>query len=107
MSTTQPSFTSNIGCSSQNNSNCLCGPNFDDGKKLSGFIWQCNGGLEFGPKNGKTCPATVPVVKRTGVSSVSFSESLLGVAVACNTTIHPSGRPGDEAYVTKCNLSYD
>ena len=84
------------GCVSGNNTNCLCAPNFDDGQSLSGFVWQCNGDVKFGPKNGKVCPPKVPVVKSMGIDSIDFSESLLGVPVPCNTSIHPGGRPGDE-----------
>jgi hypothetical protein len=85
------------GCASANNTNCLCAPNFNDGESLSGFIWQCNGQVEFGPKNGKVCPDKVPVIKRVGVDSIDFSESMLGVPVACNTSINPTGYPGDES----------
>jgi hypothetical protein len=85
------------GCVSANNTNCLCAPNFDDSESLSGFIWQCNGKVEFGPKNNKVCPPKVPVIKRVGVDSIDFSEEMLGVSVPCNTTINPTGYPGDES----------
>jgi hypothetical protein len=98
----EPDFLGNVsvagkGCVSGNNTNCLCAPDFDDKQSLSAFRWQCNGDVEFGPKNGKVCPLTVPVIKEMGVASINFSEAMLGVPVPCNTTIHPTGRPGDEA----------
>jgi hypothetical protein len=36
------------------------------------------------------------VIKRVGVGSIDFTEELEGVPVPCNTTIHPTGYPGDE-----------
>jgi hypothetical protein len=84
------------GCTLGSDTNCLCAPNFDDVESLSGFTWQCNGEVQFGPKNDKVCPEKVPVIHREGVNSIEFNEDLLGVPVPCNTSIHPTGRPGDE-----------
>ena len=94
-------FTGNVvvagkGCASGNNTNCLCAPNFDDQQSLSEFLWQCNNAVEFGPKNGKVCPPTPPVLRKVGVNSVDFSVDMLGVTVPCNTSVNPTGRPGDE-----------
>lgn len=85
------------GCVSGADTNCLCAPNFDNQATLKGFVFQCNGMVNFGPKKGKVCPATVPVIKRVGVASINFTESSIGVPVPCNTTIHPTGYPGDES----------
>ena len=82
---------------SADDTNCLCAPNFDDSQSLSGFVWQCNGKVEFGPKNGKVCPEKVPVIKREGVDSIDFSEELLSAGAPCNTTFNPTGYPGDES----------
>jgi hypothetical protein len=84
------------GCVSANNANCLCAPNFDDPASLSGFTFQCNGKVSFGPQNGKVCPEKVPVIKRVGVDSIDFTEDLVGAVIPCNTSIHPMGYPGDE-----------
>jgi hypothetical protein len=94
-------FTGNFnvagdGCTLGNKTNCLCSIDYNDESSLSPFIWQC-GAVEFGPKGNKTCPATVPVVKPTGVNSIDFSESMLGVPVDCDTALNPTGYPGDEA----------
>jgi hypothetical protein len=85
-----------LGCTLGNKTNCLCSIDYNDQSSLSPFIWQC-GTVEFGPKGNKTCPATVPVVKPTGVNSIDFSESMLGVSVTCDTAVNPTGYPGDEA----------
>ena len=97
-----PNFLGNVsvagnGCVSGSDKNCLCAPNFDDEQSLSYFLWQCNGSVEFGPKNGKVCPERVPIINEIGVDSIYFKESEAGVPVPCNTTIHPTGRPDDEA----------
>lgn len=84
------------GCASANNTNCLCAPDFDYPDSSSEFTFQCNGKVKFGPKNGKVCPTKVPVIRRVGVGSIDFSEALVGVTVPCDTSIHPTGRPGDE-----------
>ena len=52
--------------------------------------------MRFGPKNEKVCPASVPVPKQYGVDSIYFTEAMLGVPVACDLDIHPTGYPGDE-----------
>jgi hypothetical protein len=86
------------GCSLENNTktNCLCSIDYTDGTDKSPFIWQCFGAVKFGPKEGKICPKTVPVVKQTGVKPIDFSESQLGVAVPCNSS-HPTGYLDDYA----------
>lgn len=96
---------------------CFCAPNLSDGQSLSEWEWQCNGTVRFGPSVGKTCPPTVPVAKGLGILEVvpdrktrrSLQNSNAGMiasvgaesmqqkmGVPCDTTIHPTGRPGDE-----------
>jgi hypothetical protein len=86
------------GCSLENNTktNCLCSIDYTDENQQGLFIWQCFGAVKFGPKEGKICPDTVPVVKQTGVKPIDFSESQLGVAVPCNSS-HPVGYNDDYA----------
>lgn len=84
------------GCTLGNETGCYCAPDFSDNAALSDWKWQCNDTVKFGPVEGKVCPATVPVPKKNGISDSSFEESMLGVPVYCNTTIHPTGRGGDE-----------
>jgi hypothetical protein len=86
------------GCTLGNNSNCLCAPNLNDGGDVSDFIWQCNGTVEAGPIDGKVCPNTIPVPVSKNVTSSdsgNATESMLDVSITCNTTIHPTGGPGD------------
>ena len=91
---TGPVAVSGNGCASENNTNCLCG--FDFNQEGEGpWKWQCNGAVQFGPKNGKVCPEKVPVIKRIGVDSIEFDENSTGL-VPCNTTINPTGYPDDE-----------
>ena len=91
---TGPVAVSGNGCASENNTNCLCG--FDFTQEGEGpWKWQCNGAVQFGPKNGKVCPEKVPVIKRQGVDSIEFDEDATGL-VACNTTVNPTGYPPDE-----------
>jgi hypothetical protein len=106
------------GCSLGDDSGCLCAPNLTDGKSLSEWEWQCNGVVNFGPATSKICPDVVPVAKGLGllesvvninrarslqadevkevasVGTESMQEKVIGVA--CDTSIHPTGRPGDE-----------
>jgi hypothetical protein len=86
------------GCTLENNTKtrCFCSIDYTDRASGSPFIWQCFDAVKFGPVGEKVCPATVPVVKPTGVNQIDFSESMLGVAAACNTSENPTGRPGDE-----------
>jgi hypothetical protein len=87
------------GCLLENNTktNCLCSGDYSDEDNQGLFIWQCNGMAKFGPKVGKTCPDTVPLVKKTGVDADNFSESESSTTVACNSTIHPGGYNDDYA----------
>jgi hypothetical protein len=85
------------GCTLGNKTNCLCSIDYNDNSSLSPFIWQCGGTVKFGPNGNKTCPPKVPVVKPTGVNSIDFTESMLGVPVVCDTADYPTGFPGDEA----------
>jgi hypothetical protein len=84
------------GCTLGNKTRCLCSIDYNDNSSLSPFIWQCGDTVEFGPKGNKTCPKTVPVLKPTGVNSIDFTESMLGVPVECDTATDPTGYPGDE-----------
>lgn len=85
------------GCALRNSTQpCYCAPNLADATSLSEWKWQCGEDVQFGPKNGKVCPTTVPVLKKYGVDSISFSEAMLGVAVECDPTVHPTGYPDDE-----------
>ncbi len=98
------------GCSLGDDSGCFCAPNLNDGEALSEWQWQCNGVVNFGPASSKTCPDLVPVPKGLGLlESVSRGRSLQAdiaaigtesqqekMSVACDTAIHPTGRPGDE-----------
>jgi hypothetical protein len=85
------------GCTLGNKTNCICSIDYSDqSSPLPPFKWLC-GTVEFGPKGTKTCPPTVPVVKQIRVDSPNFTESMLDVTVPCNTTIHPTGYPGDES----------
>lgn len=85
------------GCSlSDGGEECFCAPDLADAENLSEWKWQCGETVQFGPKNDKVCPESVPVPKKYGVDSVSFSEAMLGVPVACDPALHPTGHPGDE-----------
>lgn len=75
---------------------CFCAPDLQDGENLSQWKWQCGDTVQFGPQNEKVCPASVPVPKQYGVDSIYFTEAMLGVPVACDPDIHPTGYPGDE-----------
>jgi hypothetical protein len=85
------------GCTLGKKTNCLCSIDYSDqSSPLPPFKWLC-GTVEFGPKGNKTCPNTVPVVKQIGFDSPDVTESMLAVVAECNTTIHPTGYPGDES----------
>jgi hypothetical protein len=75
---------------------CFCAPDLQDDESLSEWKWQCGEDVQFGPKNDKVCPESVPVPKKYGVDSILFTEEMLGVPVACDPDIHPTGYPGDE-----------
>ena len=75
---------------------CFCAPDLQDTESLSEWKWQCGDDVQFGPKNDKVCPASVPIPKKYGVDSILFTEALLGVPVVCDPDIHPTGYPGDE-----------
>ena len=93
-------------------SNCYCAPNLVDGESLSEWQWQCDGVVNFGPVEGKTCPETVPVPKGLGlldvvernlqqttedkIVSIGTESQQEKISVPCDTSIHPTGRPGDE-----------
>jgi hypothetical protein len=98
------------GCSLGDDSGCFCAPNLTDGESLSEWEWQCNGVVNFGPASSKICPDLVPVAKGLGilesvanrnlevdkVASVGTETMQQKIGVACDTSIHPTGRPGDE-----------
>lgn len=101
------------GCTLGNDTGCFCAPNLVDGDSLSEWQWQCNDVVNFGPVTGKTCPDLVPVPKGLGLlesvrtrnreRSLQADKVAIGtesqqqkMSVACDTAIHPTGRPGDE-----------
>ncbi len=101
------------GCTLGDNNECFCAPNLADGESLSEWQWQCNGVVNFGPASSKTCPDMVPVPKGLGLlesvrnrnreRSLEAEKVAIGaesqqekMSVACDTAIHPTGRPGDE-----------
>lgn len=101
------------GCTLGNDTGCYCAPNLVDGDALSEWQWQCNGVVNFGPVEGKTCPDLVPVPKGLGLlesvrtrnreRSLQADKVAIGtesqqqkMSVACDTALHPTGRPGDE-----------
>jgi len=103
-----------IGCSLGDDIGCFCGPNLTDGQSLGEWEWQCNGVVKFGPVSPKICPSVVPVAKGLGelesvenrnrarslevdkVASVGTESLQQKMGVACDTTTHPTGQPGDE-----------
>jgi hypothetical protein len=87
------------GCTLGESTNCYCAPNLSDGESLSEWKWQCNGSVKFGPTGGdKICPDSVPVTKGLGDLDVILNRRSLQIEerVSCDTTINPTGRPGDE-----------
>jgi len=85
------------GCAlSDGGEECFCAPDLSDSENLSEWKWQCGEDVQFGPKGDKVCPDSVPVPKKYGVDSVSFSEAMLGVPVPCDTSVNPTGYPDDE-----------
>lgn len=111
------------GCTLGDETGCFCAPNLADGQSLGEWEWQCNNVVNFGPSvsSSKTCPDLVPVAKGLGqldivanrnralaraletsssnnnkVVSVGTESQQQKIGVACDTTIHPTGRPGDE-----------
>ena len=105
------------GCSLGDDSGCFCAPNLTDGDALSEWEWQCNGVVNFGPITSKICPDLVPVAKGLGllesvdnrnrarslqadevgkIASVGTESMQQKIGVECDTSIHPTGRPGDE-----------
>jgi hypothetical protein len=78
-------------------SSCYCAPVLNNNESLSDWTWQCGDKVSFGPTNGKTCPAKVPVLPPFDNNiNNTVAESALGVGAYCNLTVHPSGRYGDE-----------
>lgn len=78
--------------------NCFCGPEIDGEERLSEWIWQCGDNISFGPVEGKTCPAKVPVpsaalsdVDVEFIATMRSSQEL-----NCDQNLHPTGFPGDE-----------
>lgn len=103
------------GCTLGDDTGCFCAPNLADGESLSEWEWQCNDVVNFGPAAEKVCPDLVPVAKGLGeleivternrarslqevdkVASVGTESMQQKMGVACDTAIHPTGRPGDE-----------
>jgi hypothetical protein len=83
------------GCDLGNgNEDCLCGVNYDDSDRLSEWIWQCNGKVQFGPAGNKTCPATIPVPKSLDSGSVS-NAAAIAPKVECDINLNPTGQRGD------------
>ena len=83
---------------------CFCAPDLTDGESLSEWKWQCNNSVVFGPTTDqKTCPESVPVPKGFGELDVVLNrrhrmlqQQQPQQRVPCDTSIHPTGRPGDE-----------
>lgn len=106
------------GCTLGDETGCFCAPNLADGQSLGEWEWQCNNVVNFGPNvsSSKTCPDLVPVAKGLGlldivenrnrarglestgdkIASVGTESQQQQMGVACDTAIHPTGRPGDE-----------
>ncbi|KAL3916489.1 MAG: hypothetical protein SGILL_005152 [Bacillariaceae sp.] len=92
------------GCTlGEDDTNCYCAPDLADGESLSEWKWQCNNvSVVFGPAEQKVCPDSVPVPKEFGSLDVVLNRrrALQGQQqqqrVACDTAVHPTGRPGDE-----------
>lgn len=55
------------GCTLGDDTKCYCAPNLNDGQSRGTFEWQCNGSVNFGPAEGKTCPESVPVPKNSDI----------------------------------------
>lgn len=55
------------GCTIDGKTQCYCAPNLTDGESQGTFQWQCGGTVNFGPVEGKECPATVPVPKNSDI----------------------------------------
>ena len=83
------------GCTlSDGSEGCYCAPDLNDQDSLSEWKWQCNGSVEFGPVGDKICPESVPVPK--GYKDILIVPKQAGDSeFACNTTVNPTGRPGD------------
>jgi len=79
------------GCAIADESSCHCAPDFKDQERLSKWKWQCD--VQFGPIEGKQCPATVPL----DPTPLALSENQLSVndPVVCDPSIHPTGWPDD------------
>lgn len=85
------------GCTLESgDSGCHCAPDFADGQSLSEWKWQCNNTVTFGPAEGKVCPATVPVEPGFAEDLDGEPKNIGSEPVFCNTTIHPTGHPGNE-----------
>jgi hypothetical protein len=85
----KPNFTGSVavagnGCKLGNSTNCYCAPNITDGGVVGDFVWQCNGSVTFGPIVDKVCPDTIPIGSTNSTDPVP-----------CNTTVNPTGFPGD------------
>ncbi|KAG7353581.1 hypothetical protein IV203_002936 [Nitzschia inconspicua] len=88
------------GCTLGDDTHCYCAPDLSDGESLGEWKWQCNNSVQFGPSRPeKICPESVPVTKGMGDLDVVFNRRGLQFQpeqVSCDTSIHPTGRPGDE-----------
>jgi hypothetical protein len=88
------------GCTFGEATNCYCAPDLNDGESLSEWKWQCDNTVIFGPSlPEKVCPESVPVGKGLGSLDVVLNRRALQAQqerISCNTTINPTGRPGDE-----------
>jgi hypothetical protein len=81
------------GCTIDGKTQCYCAPNLTDGESQGTFQWQCGGTVNFGPVEGKECPATVPVPKNSDILGLVPKQS---GDRSCDSSINPTGRPGDE-----------
>lgn len=77
------------GCTlADGSTDCYCASIKGDENPFGEWVWQCNTPeetkVEFGPREGKECPAAIPVPK-----DYDFAQPL------CDTSIHPTGLAGD------------
>mmetsp|Transcript_6739 Transcript_6739/g.8808 ORF Transcript_6739/g.8808 Transcript_6739/m.8808 type:complete len:222 (-) Transcript_6739:1322-1987(-) len=93
-------FAGDAGCTLGEKTGCYCAPDFDDETNLSGWKWQCNKSVKFGPVEGKVCPTTIPLAKDEISADILLSYRAGNIEdnpIACDLSIHPTGRQGDEA----------
>lgn len=71
------------GCTLGEDTKCYCAPNLTDGERRGTFEWQCNGSVNFGPSDGKTCPETVPVPKNSDILGLVPKQVSFVICVVC------------------------